>query len=77
MTVGYLDEVTTAKIRGWAACEEGSVPELTLEVNGIRRMTFQPDSVRPDLFKIYGAKPVGFDLRIAFSGRGVSCRQVF
>jgi hypothetical protein len=65
MTVGYLDEATTAKIRGWAAGEQESIPELTLEVNGIRRMTFQPDSVRPDLFKIYGAKPVGFDLRIA------------
>ena len=64
MTVGYLDEATTDWVRGWATGEQGSVPELTLEVNGIRRQTFKPDSIRPDLINIYGEKPLGFDLGI-------------
>jgi hypothetical protein len=64
MTVGFLDGVTTEKVRGWAEGDRGSIAELTLEVNGVRRMSFRTDVVRPDLVKLYGDKPLAFDLEM-------------
>lgn len=63
--IGYLDEVRTDLVRGWALDDLGARRCLTLEINGRYHSDFCPDLPRSDLVQ-YGLNAnIGFEIPLS------------